>query len=294
MGPYLPLFSVEVRHTFFEPGPCRGLALLPTPASAARLHTAGCVLRATADGLAVFYDQAQQDLLRRRASDAAAPLEFHFHGRSADPWFASYTEGLQRDAHSLLFFDSTAAQAPDATGSQRLHADEFVATDSRQWRGTPALRRGLSRQDALLPPAFVVRVVVPSPDSDDADGSAWAASHTSRRYQVRLQTRATCWRYFLPADWEAQTPQVVDLAGQARFEPAAPVALGGGRKALSIRSLSAIPLHDRPLQRFQLRTGTAPAGRVLIKRLPVASAGQLNLETIDGVRTLVSEIYVNR
>ena len=34
--------------------------------------------------------------------------------------------------------------------------------------------------------------------------------------------------------------------------------------------------------------------KVLVKRLPVASAGQLHMETIDGVRTLVSEIFVNR
>ena len=71
-------------------------------------------------------------------------------------------------------------------------------------------------------------------------------------------------------------------------------ALDDGRSTLAARSRSAIAMQRRPLQRFQLLAQQPAADKVLVKRLPVASAGQLHMETIDGVRTLVSEIFVNR
>jgi hypothetical protein len=43
-----------------------------------------------------------------------------------------------------------------------------------------------------------------------------------------------------------------------------------------------------------LRSRSAAAERVLVKRMPVAGADHFARETIHGVPTLVSEIYVHR
>jgi hypothetical protein len=292
MGPFLPLFSVNVRHSFFGAGACRGLSLLPTPATAALLQRAGCIVRQADASVSVFHDDSVLGTLFQRVRDAGS-LEYHFHARSTDAWFASYTEGLQRDAASMLFFDSAAAAPADDQGLRRLHAGEFAGSNHRVPVDTPALQRGLSAQDRLAPPAFVLRIAV-NDVPGAADAATWAAAQTNQRYEVQLQTRATRWRYYLPADWAGHAPHVVDLAGQAQFGPATTVHLDNGRQALSIRSLAPIPLADRPVQRFQLRTGPPPSDGILIKRLPVASTDQLHMETIDGVHTLVSEIYVNR
>ena len=59
-------------------------------------------------------------------------------------------------------------------------------------------------------------------------------------------------------------------------------------------SSAPIALQERSPQRFQLRRQGTGADKVLIKRLPVASPSQINRETLGGVPTLVSEIYVHR
>jgi hypothetical protein len=48
-----------------------------------------------------------------------------------------------------------------------------------------------------------------------------------------------------------------------------------------------------PSQRFQLRENGAMGEKVLIKRLPNASVGQIHKEMIKQDAVLVSEMYIN-
>ena len=148
---------------------------------------------------------------------------------------------------------------------------------------TPPLAGALPAADRRVPPAFVLRIRIETP-----------VATLGQRWCVALQARATHWKYLLPADWAVQAPQVVDIDQRVGFEPPRPEPLDDGRSTLAARSRSAIAMQRRPLQRFQLLAQQPAADKVLVKRLPVASAGQLHMETIDGVRTLVSEIFVNR
>lgn len=286
------LLQLDVEHAFYGGGACRGLSLQPSAASAALLQRAGCLLRASERGFTVFQDRTRRSALRGLVGDANAPFVLLFIARSSDPWLASYTQGMGRDETTLLRFDSRRSAPPEGDGRIRLHCGEFADVVDRVPLSTPLLAHGLSRAEQLMPPAFVLRLALRRGSVDAwADG---ADAPRPQRYLIRLQATATRWKYYLPGDWAAQQPHVVDLGGQAQFDPAQAETLGDGRQALTIRSQAAIAQHHQPPQRFQLRARGPLADRVLIKRLPVASAGQISAETIAGVRSLVSEIYVNR
>jgi hypothetical protein len=66
------------------------------------------------------------------------------------------------------------------------------------------------------------------------------------------------------------------------------------RPIVSVQSVQPIALKDRPAGRFQLRQGRDDGERVLIKRLPLASASRFGSETSGSTTNLISEIYVNR
>lgn len=261
MAAWQVLFEVAVQHGFFAPARCEGLRLLPSPAAAAWLARSGALLRPTADGIAVLHD----------APAHAAAMAGRWHAfelllSSQDPWFGAYTEGL----------------APGQLGAVALEADDAVAADG--WRNAP-------------PPATA------SPWPPGRPGTPalllciglgpWLA-RIPCRWRVTLAPRHTHWKYLLPAEWAPQQPQVLDPSGAIAFEPVATTALADGRASLVTHSRQAIPLAARPTQQFVLRAAAPLADPILVQRLPVASAAQLGLETIAGVRTLVSEIYVNR
>ena len=75
--------------------------------------------------------------------------------------------------------------------------------------------------------------------------------------------------------------------------PDAAKRFSNGRTAHAVRSQEAIALQEAPAQRFQLRVREEGKERVIVKRLPVASAGQFHIEEHEGAPTWVSEIYVN-
>lgn len=307
-GPYALLFSVSLEHQFYAPGSCPGLSLEPSAASAALLHGAGCIVRATPRGLDVFYDTSSGAALARYSSTSRRPFEVCLLGRSSDAVFHQCTAGIAASPGFLPLFDSLRATASNQNGERLLHVSEFADASQLKPISSSVFKRALApRANGLriLPPTFVVRVVVPGtcrsnpaqPGAKQQDANTdanWAQQGANQRYVVRLQSRATHWKYYLPIAWAEHSPEVVDLQGQTQFGAATPHTLGDGRQALTVLSDQAIALHARPTQRFQLRAGGAAAERVLVKRLPVASAGQFNLEKINGVRTLVSEIYVQR
>jgi hypothetical protein len=194
----------------------------------------------------------------RAAALAGRWFAFEVTVGSSDPWFGAYTEGPPAGQMACV----------------ALEADRPAATPAPASAWPP----GRPQSAALL-----VRVGL----------GPWLAQR-SQQWQIELSPRATHWKYWLPAEWAPQQPQVVDAAGQVDFEPVAVAAFDNGRAALVTHSRQPIALAARPRQRFALHARAPLADPVLVKRLPVASAGQFGVETIAGVRSLVSEIYVNR
>lgn len=319
MGPFLPLFSLEVEHSYFPGNVCRGLGFVLTASSAHRLERAGCLLRMTDRGLIVLFDSSNADALRTRANDAIEPLRFDFLTRAADTHFANYTEGGFGSATSLLMLDSQQAVHDPATGRWRLHAGDNAGDPEVRLLKSDWAIEVLSPQERRAPPHFVLSIGVSAADVTEAQKQG---KQQGRRYFCRLQARATVWKYCLFGDW-AEAPgevQVIDLAQACQFDAAVGERLPDGQSVLAVRSSAPIALQERSERRFQLRrrssgssgssgtnnthsttitngSGTGlgnSTDKVLIKRLPVASPQQLNRETLGGVSTLVSEIFVHR
>ena len=284
---YQPLFSIEAEHAYFADAACRGLQLAPTPASAALLANTGCLVRPLRHGVAVAFDRDAADAVRLQIHDAHTPLCLDFLGTVQDARFALYTD-LPGPAATLLMFHSDAAVREEARW--RLHAHTHVSPADQVPLDEPPASDLLTRRDRLVPPRFAVRVRVAEADLEQTERGG-------RRYLLRFQARATVWKYCVVGDWGdwAQDEiQVVDLQRETGFDAAVPESLPDGRTALAVRSLTRIPLQERPAHRFQLRGRSGSTERVLVKRLPVAGSSPWSVETIRGEPTPVSEIYVHR
>ena len=276
MGAYQQLFSLEVEHSYFPDGMCRGLRLAPTTTTQRLIGRAGGLLRHTDRGLFVAYDVGMGHALQRLAEQSE--LVFHFRGHGPDASFANYTEGDFGSQQSLRVFQSQ--------GAARSDDGRWPLPSTALPLDSPELAEVLGTQARRVPPHFAVSL------SLDAE-----ALKVPRRYTCRLEARATVWKYCLFGELAEQPDelQVVDLGQGLRFGPPVDERLPDGRAMLAVRSAEPITLQERSPQRFQLRrAGAAGADKVLVKRLPVASPSQLNRETLGGVPTWVSEIYVHR
>ncbi len=268
MTRWAPLLEVTVEHGFFADGLARGLRFEPTEDTVAWLRGHDAVCRETGAGLLVALP-----VDRTAAADDPQRLTWRVH--SSDALLAGVTEGLPGRAPELLHWCATLV-LDDPT---RLHAAP-TAGMADAWPLTwPAVSAALDHSTRRQPPVALLSVPLPT---------------ASVQYQVRLAPRSTVWKYWLLGDWSADPLQVVDPAHEVVFTDPVSEPLGDGRVALAVRSRSGIALAQRSEARFQLRSRGAAVERVLVKRLPVAGADHFARETIHGVTTLVSEIYVHR
>jgi hypothetical protein len=288
MGTYLPLFSLEVEHSYFPNDVCRGLRIAPSAKSAQLLDRSGCLLRTTDRGVLVLFDASGTEALRQRAGDSIEPFLLHFLAHASDAAFANYTEGVFGSSQSILLLDSRRA-ALDASGRWRLHAGASAgAADMRRLTSARAAR-AMSQRERHAQPHFVISIRVCPADVPQT-------AQQAKRYYCRLQARATVWKYYLFGDLAVAPDdvQVVDLGESCEFDAAVGEHLPDGQNVLAVRSRAPIALQDRSSQRFQLRRRDGGADKVLVKRLPVASPSLIHRETLGGVPTWVSEIYVHR
>lgn len=86
---------------------------------------------------------------------------------------------------------------------------------------------------------------------------------------------------------------VADLDNTIEFESSGSEVLADQRTAITFKSKVPLPMRERSEYRFQLREKGPGSGKVLIRRLPVASAAQIGVERTEGQTTLVSEMYIN-
>ncbi|MBI3716471.1 MAG: hypothetical protein HY255_10800 [Betaproteobacteria bacterium] len=285
---YRPLFSLTVEHQFFADNLCRGLRLEPYRQSATLMEKGACVWRPQIGGVAVYADVSRLALLRSWLAEATPAFSLGFQAFAEDPLFDGYTGGFRRDTDSTLSFASGNAVAEDAGARYRLHAAECVSDADRASAQRAELPAGASCWPAA--PKFDVWIKV-DPDAIDATSSARDAA--GRDYYLRFASRETLWQYNVFGDFSPEQVSVVDLADKTEFAALGPRNFANGRAGQRLRSRAPIALRERSAQRFQLRLQDHGSERVIVKRLPVASAGQFNIEEHEGAPTWVSEIYVN-
>lgn len=255
MSYFAPLIRLDVVHDYFADPARLVLDFQPDARTAEWLEAAGCVMRADENRLYVFYDAEARGGVTGRE-----PTELRFDVTADDP----------------LFVEFTADWPGGGPGAPWIRGEDAKVGKDGVWRLVPEA----GSQQAVAPPGVHFRLSFP------VGGPAAAG----RRYRLDLASRATAWKYILLDDWGAVTPVVVDPARLVSFSAAAPEPIADGRPALAITSTEAIPLSDRPAQRFQLRADGADTP--LIDILPAAAPGRLGLDGPAAKSRMVSEIYV--
>ncbi len=289
MGPYLPLFSVEVEHTFFSKGWCAGLDFVPTPISLTFIEKTGLLIRNTQNGIRAFFDQNSSEALRLYATGSDEPLRLAFKVFSREMFFRAYTEITTPEEDSILYFDNRGGGF-ESTNRFRLHETEFVSAKDFEKLNSPRIADILSRKDRLLKPEFIVSIGLGQKEIQILDAASKTAYHN---YYLKFQARETFWKYYLLGSMTKNKSYIADLNHETEFEDTGRASLPDNRRALTFRSKQRIPLREKSEYRFQLREKNPNGGKVIIRRLPVASAGQYYKELVDGKEAIVSEIFIN-
>jgi hypothetical protein len=290
MATYSPLFSLQAEHSFFRDNLCRSLDFVPTPSTSSVMGNAGLLTRSSSSGINVFYESARAEALRMYAGNTDEPLNLSFKVFTVDPRFWNYTEPSAYKDGAMLYFDNSDAQ-PGDDGRLRLHSDEFAGDSNFEDIGSPKVSGIVKRQDGLLRPVFVVSISVAESDVTPPDNQAAVAP---KSYYVRFQARHTFWKYYLLGELAKEDFYVNDQDEAIEFVAVGESSLADNRTALAFISKTLLPLREKSQYRFQLRDKNSGGGRILIRRLPVASASHISKEVIDGEVSLVSEMFINR
>jgi hypothetical protein len=285
---YRPLFSVTAEHGYFADTICRGLRFEPCAQSDALLQKSGCVWRAVKGGIAVHADVSKKNLLRACFEEFSPSRKLGFVGYADDALFNVFTGGYQHSADTALFLDSDTAILEPESGRLRLHAADTVSDEERRLRNSPSLFA--DRRQGTEQPKCEIWVKA---DIDMLDETSHVKDVIGKHYYLRFAARATLWHYVIVGDWAKDQVSVVDLTDKVKFNAHQPRYFANGRAAQTLRSAAAITMQEHSSQRFQLRVQDHGTERVIVKRLPVASADQFSIEEHQGAPTWVSEIYVN-
>ncbi|MFN7220642.1 MAG: hypothetical protein ACK5UX_08390 [Burkholderiales bacterium] len=298
---YRHLFDITVEHRYFADSYCRSLHWQPAASLAGVLKNALCTWRTTTNGVSVYADVARTKLLKDMLAATVPPYSFGLSARTEDPLFRHYTDGIGSDPSAQFTLDS-AKGVREGDGLIRLHAQECLSQDDRALQAAEDVLVYSQPRDPGMPrehrvprprataPQFDIRIGI---DIDSLEGNANSSSAEGSHYCLRFAARQTFWQYNVLGELAPNELGVVDAADQIVFAAHGSRRLANGHIAHAFRSKTAIPLQERASQRFQLRALEPGAERVLIKRLPVASAGQFSIEEHAGAPRWVSEIYVH-
>jgi hypothetical protein len=288
MGPFLPLFSLGVEHGFFSDGLWREVRFVPSSDSQGLMNRAGLLIRKTANGIELYYDQSRTDALKLFLEDTDGKLSFCFKVYVDDGAFKNYSEAFLSAQDALPYFES---ERGVREGDRiRLHSAKQVSEKDMEPIESESFSGLLGSRDLRVRPAFAVKIVFPPGRNGSLEKTLEAGP---ARYFLRFGPRQTYWTYYLLGPFANKHVSIVDLDEGMGFEPLGPVSLCDERPAFAFRSKAAIPLRQHSACRFQLREAGSASGKVLVRRLPVAAASQVNRQAIGGKVVSVSEVYVN-
>lgn len=281
MGAYQPLFAVSVGHQYFSDGLWKGLDFRPEPRTSKLIESADMVVKKTRNGIAVFYDADKPNILRLCAEDGNGALRFCYLAAVHDRAFTAYTAYPATREGVVLYFSNRGAEGGGAT--QKLSKGD-VASDMDLADAGVLIAGGVPCEMGRATPDFVVDIFV-----ERAKSGVLAAQN----YAIEFSARQSYLKYYLLGNMNRDNLFIVDLDNRVEFEFCGDAMLPGERPCKVFRSKGAIPILEKSGLRFQLRERGQGAGKVLIKRLPVASESRLGMELVNGKREIVSESFIN-
>jgi len=157
---------------------------------------------------------------------------------------------------------------------------------------------------------MIIKLVIP-PDVLASINITHDKTPSGIDYSVNFQSTSSTWKYFVMGEFATKPLEIIPKkrkpnSNEANNNSSSEENLTDGvlfqvldgsktdalnRPLLIFKSNQPLPLKERSDFAFQLREkGT---GKVLIKRLPVASAAQLQGQLVNGVFSAESDIYIN-
>lgn len=283
MAEYQSLFSISVEHSYFSDGFWRGLEFVPSPSASKVLDSCNCVVLKSPYGINVFFDEEKFGVLRRYANDAKGGVRFSFKVYASDRLFANYTSPAILGDEQVLCFDNAEMSRNSANRKVRLCKDELVS-DKDLKRVRDLVAEGFLGEHDRRWPDFLVNILIEPGLTHGGVG---------KDYGLRFNNRASFWKYYLVGDMNMSRPFIIDLDHRVEFEFCGEAMLLGNKPSKVFRSKTLIPLLEKSNYRFQLREPGPGAGKVLIKRLPVASEGRLGMDVINGKKEIVLESFIS-
>ncbi|WP_215395580.1 hypothetical protein [Rheinheimera oceanensis] len=277
---YLPLCNIVLQHQYFSDGLAQSLRLVPAVQTQRQLQNARLLLKATKQGAVLLLDTSRRDIT---IACCEPVLTLYFLLYSADPLFGSYSLPLLQP-QQLLYCDNRTLVPDDA--ALRLHTKpelgsaEIINADDARLAGV------LPTKGKTLPVMLLALDIT-------ALHIAQLTADNAISYLLRFGCRQNIWRYYLCGSAFAQPLRIQDMAQQTRFIQQNDTRLANGRVAQVFDSAQPLKLQQFSPYRFQLITTVHGSEKILIKRLPVAVAGQIDKAVVNGVASNVSEIYLN-
>lgn len=259
---YSSLCKVRFLHDFFPADSYPAIAVIPTPDTAYTMQRLGIRLVDRNDGVELFYDN-EPSALEALMSVVADQLSFIL--RATDPLFLNYTDVPVNLGQEIIFHLTNLAP----------QSGTFQIKDSAT---LPHSAAGSRPGDLALLTIYL---------GDTETGATPIINNAMVApavYTFAFTARNTIWRYYLidQGNMGFGKFQLIDHAsGQPLAPPAdAPVTapLPDGSEAVILTSGSAIPLRQRPGQRFQLRMTSPSSGSStpITLNLPSADAARIS------------------
>lgn len=286
MGAYRLLVNVTAEHAYFSGQLCKNLEFVPSESCTVLLRKAGLLLKSSESGIAVYFDEEKINILRLHAEDN---LTLNFKVFSKDSDFFRYTAPGAPPENAVLFFNNQQITL-DATGKQMLHPGAGVTESAWLDMTAAPIQEILDRKDYFVKPVFVLQLFITAGAQGLCSEKLDAAA---RKFHIRFAANQTFWKYYILGDLTKRNVYIADLDNAIQFENLGNILLPGNREAVQLLSSKAIPLHEQPNQRLQLKESTGMGDRILVKRLPNASVDQVHGDLMAGKIEQVSEIYIS-
>lgn len=276
MQQFHKIIDLTIKHAYYRDGILPGTTLQPTADTKATIQQLGVIIKLIPTGLMMAVSNQKASTL----GDEGAVFEFELY--VANPLFYQITD-LQNDdwAGKALLFDKTLASSQDGAVTllhQEGQAGKSNVVEAESLEGFNPSSIGLVRLHidaaSLIP---------------DSDGNI-----PSKQYEIRFETRAVKWRYFLISDQLDESYSMVITHPQSSFSAFEKKQLVTGQGAWCSTSENTIPLHDQFTGQVSLdiQKDDMPALGTPIS-LPNVSAESIKGEAMpDGSVELFADMYV--
>jgi|GEM_PF-1576957 len=288
MSHYRQLFDLQIHHRYFAHGTGGDMDVVPTEATRRLLQATGLLWRSAPGSLGVLFNSDDTDTLISRIKDSSEELKLCFCLVSRDPAFSCYSDLQPAGDDSVYCFNNWTHQ-PNADGVTLLHSGDHVSSSDLVQRDS-MLAQGYFSSDTLRNPLCLTLII-------DIDNSFLDKGRglVCNQYRLDINARKTYWKYYLLHGFADRDLIIKHQSnnGETAFVDEGRQVLSNNQSARVFRTESPLQLQDRYGWQFQLRERTDTGEKILLKRLPLAGAGRLHREEIDGKPEFVSEIYVN-